>query len=829
MNVEGFDLDDFSGSASPSAEELADFRNGTGSRVEGFDTSINPETGVANDFGVPFVFIPSQRGFRQNDTRDERDAIFGGVQWQPTDRLNVNLDAQWSKRTQSEIRSDLIFNGNLRNDTSLITDNGDVETTTLNSLVTTPQGGVLRQITSGNWEAGGGDFEREETYTGIGLNVEYDVTDRLSVSADYGFSETERVEQAVEYRLRSSTNPVTEFDQRDLDVPVFRLFDGVFDVNDHANFDENLRIRIDQDVERENTVNSLRLDANYDVEGKFFKNFQTGVRWAQQDYLDLPGGNDSIDPLNPSSGRFSIEIENNFDLEINDLEIIRNSDGNLGGIEQAYVDIIADVNSACRSDFSESSFFSSLRGDQALITNIASDGTVISATNSFATFDPNCVAENTVSGINSVLDTINTVLQTTSQVTDDVRDLVDAGELTLTPFSTDIPELNEINIETVDVQETTLALYAKTDFETTFEGLPVNGNLGLRVVRTEVDATGYRPELVITGSDDGLSLNVSENLEAFSVDHDYTRFLPSAIAIVELADDKLLRLGAFRALSRADPADLGLGREFRTGVEEGEVVDSVEQLITGVNGTGNPSLDPLMSWNFDAGFEWYPNEDSIFALGAYYKVFEGGFTNVVEQETYLLNGEEVSFDVSGLQQVSDDTSNLFGIEFTGSHRFSYLPGILSGLGAKVSYNYVDSDFEFEDSRLGDLFEGQADGSVVQTNQGIIAPAGLPGLSDHTLSAQLYHQVGRLDTSIRYKYRTEYLQPFTSDGTRIRYVGDNGVWEARAAYKINDNFRVNVEAINLFSEPREDFAFVNDDRFQINDYGPRVFFGLRGRF
>ena len=236
-----------------------------------------------------------------------------------------------------------------------------------------------------------------------------------------------------------------------------------------------------------------------------------------------------------------------------------------------------------------------------------------------------------------------------------------------------------------------------------------------------------------------------------------------------------------------------------------------------------------MSWNFDAGFEWYPNPDSILALGAYYKVFEGGFTNVVEQETYLLNGEEVTFDVTGLQQVSDDRSNLFGLEFTGSHRFSYLPGLLSGLGAKLSYNYVNSDFEFEDSRLGDLFEGLADGSVVQTNQGIISPADLPGLSEHTLSGQVYYQIGKLDTSIRYKFRSEYLQPFTSDGTRIRYVGDNGVWEARASYKITDNFRASVEAINIFSEPREDFAFVNDDRFQINDFGPRVFFGLRGRF
>ena len=135
-------------------------------------------------------------------------------------------------------------------------------------------------------------------------------------------------------------------------------------------------------------------------------------------------------------------------------------------------------------------------------------------------------------------------------------------------------------------------------------------------------------------------------------------------------------------------------------------------------------------------------------------------------------------------------------------------------GAKISYNYVDSDFEFHDSRYGDTFEGQADGSFVQTRSALISPAGLPGLSKHTLSAQAYYQIGDFDMQVNYKYRDEYFQPFVSDGTRLRYIGDVGVWEARASYDISDNFRLSVEAINLFSEPKEQFAFVNDDCYEL---------------
>ena len=800
-----------------------------GSDVEGVDTTIDPTTGLAIDNGVPFAFAPSQRHYRQNDTRDERDSLFGAVQWQPNDRWDINVDGQYSKRTQSEIRNDLTFNGGRRNDTSLNIGPGGT-TTTFDSLVLTPQGGILRSITDNSIEIQGGDFQRVEEYIGAGINASYEVSDRLVVSADYGYSNTERTERATEFRIQSDISPVIEFDQRDLDVPIYRLYDEVFDVNDHDNFVDRLRVRIDNDVLRDNTVNSLRFDAEYDLGGNFFTSFQTGVRWAEQDYLELPGGADSGDPLLGSSGRFSFEIENDGELTVNDREVIDDNDEDANpeieaiglALQDQLVSIIGSTNEACRTEFPESSFLSSLRGDEALVTNIDDDGTILSATNTFATFDAACVGSTAVSSLNAILGDINSYLTNP-----------DASENSfssaLNSFSDGAPELVEINGRTIDVQETTKSFYAMANYETNFNGLPVSGNIGARIVDTDVKATGYRSELIVTEEDGGVSLAQGTDLEAFTIDHSYTRFLPSAIAVIELAEDKVVRLGAFRSLSRADPADMGAGRTFSSALDEDETAASVADLISSVSGNGNPAIDPLMAWNFDAGIEWYPNEDSILAVSGYYKSFEGGFTNVTESETFLLNGQDVDFDISGLQQVSDETSDLFGVEVTASHRFSYLPGLLSGLGTKISYNYVDSNFEFQDSRYGDVFQGQADGSVIQTNEGIIAPGDIPGLSNHTLFGQVYYQIGEFDMQVNYKYRSDYFQPFTSDGTRLRYVGDVGVWEARASYDISDNFRVSVEAINLFSEPKEQFAFVDDDRYEINDYGPRIFFGLRGRF
>lgn len=780
--------------------------------VEGYDTQLL--NGAAVDSGIPFAFAPSQRHFRQNDTRDVRDAIFGAVQWQPNDQVDVNFDLQWSERTQAEQRNDLTFNGGRRNDTSLnIGPGGSV--TTLDTLQYTDTGAVLYQITDNTLEVQGGDWQRQERYIGGGLNIEYEVSDRLTLSLDASVSDTERTEWAKEFRIQSNISPVIVFDRTGgRNVPQYTLYDEVFDVNDHSNYVDRLRVRIDNDLYRDNSIYAGRLDAQYELNSGFFTTFAAGIRWSQQDYLELPGGVDSGDPYNITAGRFSFEIEDNTDLNINNRQVVDGNGTLATGLASSWVDIIATVNSACQTAFSEDDFLSSQRSGD-LVTNIADDGSVLSSTNSWATFDASCVADTAVASLNSILDQINLAIADRGDVDDPLSALNGA-----------IPALLAMNSRTIDVQEVTKSFYAMTNYETSLGDLPVTGNIGVRVVKTEVEATGYRPELTVTETG-GVFTIAEGSLVPVSLSHDYTTVLPSANAVVELTEDKLLRFGVFRALSRPDPADMGFGRSINV-IGDDEDAMSLEGLIQSITANGNPAIEPLKSWNFDAGVEWYPNDDSILAVSGYAKIFQGGFENVIANETYVLNGEDVEFPVA-VQQTSNQTSNILGVEITAAHRFSYLPGILSGLGAKISYNYANSNFEFEDSRYGDLYTRQLDGTVIQTNAGIIAPAGLPGLSKHTLSAQVYYQIGGFDMQVNYKYRDSYFQPFVSDGTRLRYIGDVGVWEARMSYYLTDNVRLTAEAINLFSAPKEQFAFVQDDLYEVNDYGPRIFFGARARF
>ena len=166
-------------------------------RIQGLIDS-NPNYNSPSD--IPFAYIPRDHRYRQNTTDDEREAVFGSVQFQPNDRLDIMFDFQYSERDQREMRRDLQW-GSTQEDISALTSNpytgivtSSVSETTIHSYTT--------------------DFQRLEEYEGFGLNVDFMVTDRLTLNLDYAESETTRRETDVELRLGATDNNLV-FGNRD--------------------------------------------------------------------------------------------------------------------------------------------------------------------------------------------------------------------------------------------------------------------------------------------------------------------------------------------------------------------------------------------------------------------------------------------------------------------------------------------------------------------------------------------------------------------------------------------------------------------------------------
>ncbi len=260
----------------------------SGSKNQGYNTDINPETGLAYSDGQAFGWAPSSRGYRQNDTSDERDAFFGALQWQPNEDWNINLDFQKSERTQAELRHD--FNvGNQKRATAGVTGP---------ALVTTPNGAITNWLGGTVIESNSEAYSRVEEYTGGGIKADWNATDTLLLSVDISSSKTTRIEEQVSVRMQSDKEdifgertvggyqPMLHWDLQ-TGIPQFMLED--FDVTDPTLYSDRYRARVDSDVDRTNEIQAARIDFDQDVEWGSINGIQGGLRYSKLEYLNLAG------------------------------------------------------------------------------------------------------------------------------------------------------------------------------------------------------------------------------------------------------------------------------------------------------------------------------------------------------------------------------------------------------------------------------------------------------------------------------------------------------------------------------------------------------------
>ena len=751
----------------------------------------NPSYNSPSD--IPFAYIPRDRTFRRNTTDDDRQAVFGAIQWRPNDSLDFMVDFQQSERDQKELRQDLQFGSTQNN---------------LTNVVSNPRTGLLHSFTTDtDIRSNTTDFTRFEEYEGAGFNVAWQATDNLEVSFDAAFADTLRIETDVEIRMAANEVLITDPDDTSsreeflvsfdvnaagtdgLALPTILCTDGSsscdpdslldFDITNPAYFTarDRARIRARQQI-REHTIDAFRLDLSWDTDSfGAVNNVQAGVRSSTLVYRTF-GGNRNDDGV-------SLFEDEDFDGE----------PGGTSDTAEARAAVFNAANNCGESSFPEPGFLSESRGGNDLVTVVTGIGTGTG----WATFDHGCV-----------LDEL----------------LVNYGGRSAIGFQ------NGIQTNSVDVTEDVTAFYVQANYESEMSGRPVRGNFGLRVVETEIASIGYRSPLTVT-EQGGLFFVESAsgaNFETTVQSNSYTEVLPSATLVMDLNTDWVFRAGVFRGISRPDPDSYGNSRAINTNDSDDpdSGYASLEEAVQGIGAAGNPKLEPLPSWNVDVGVEWYANEDTLVAAGVYFKRFQGGFENAYQAEDFLIDGNTVGGTVR-TTQVSDDASSLTGLEVTATHAFDYLPGIWGGFGGKFSYNYADSGFEFEDGHGGDGVAFDADGNSSPL-LGLLPPAGLWGLSRHTSATQVYWQNDRFHIQAIYKARSQYFQGYGRDtGARIRYVDDYNTLDLRMRLDVTDAIQLTLEGINLLSEPRIDFRALDGEVVQTLEYGPRVFAGVKVRF
>lgn len=366
----------------------------------------------------------------------------------------------------------------------------------------------------------------------------------------------------------------------------------------------------------------------------------------------------------------------------------------------------------------------------------------------------------------------------------------------------DLTDPSRINTQ----EETTQAVYAQANFALDDLAMPVDGNVGVRYVRTENIADGHfniNQSTVTVGSpEDGnertILLLPSDSYD-FPAKHKYEHVLPSLNLRMQASEELTFRLAASKAIWRPEfwqlKAQMNLSAAIREGVQlDGDsdqyTYESLQDDIVYSLSTGetNPYLEPMTANQLDLSAEWYfDNNGGMAHLSLFHKDISDYFTTVVE-ETQIQG-----FDVVSTWTGNDGEATIQGAEIGATKFFDFLPEPWDGLGIQANYTYIDSSLKGPEGT-------NTDGS------------GYGDLPAEGISKNAYNLVGMYEkydfyARLAWNWRSEYLVAVGPNGWNDAGAGwrlpiyndDYGQLDLSMGYNITDNMSVNFEAANITKE------------------------------
>ena len=382
---------------------------------------------------------------------------------------------------------------------------------------------------------------------------------------------------------------------------------------------------------------------------------------------------------------------------------------------------------------------------------------------------------------------------------------------------------------TNEQHEKTQAAYGQLRFGWEDQPMPVDGNVGLRVVRTDMKANGYMlftnnaPTLLQGQTFGGVTIpNVASISKALDAGQTYTDVLPSLNLRMKASDQLQFRLAAAQAMSRPDFSQLQAYTSLSLDTQKHTVgntivIDSVA--LTG-KANGNPLLKPIKSNQLDLTGEWYFSKTGSLTVALFDKELKDIIVN--QSSTVQLtdsNGTPVNFTVTS--PVNGAKGHARGIEIAFQRYFDMLPGWLSGFGVQANYTYVDSATTPYNPVRSAYCSGTSTGADnlnlningCDTDGHTFGNLPLINLSKNAYNLALLYDWGPVSARLAYSWRSRYLQGVNVNGTngsdgQLPNNGGSVAWalptwsdaygqlDAGVTYRFSDHFSLSLEGQNL---------------------------------
>lgn len=363
-------------------------------------------------------------------------------------------------------------------------------------------------------------------------------------------------------------------------------------------------------------------------------------------------------------------------------------------------------------------------------------------------------------------------------------------------------------------------------------GMAANLGVGLRYEETKLTSTSIvtAPSNLQWDGDNDWSAVPGEVVTIVSEKNSYDNVLPNIDFDINITEDIKLRASYSTTMARPSYSQL-----------KSDV--SVDNIYLRQSSGGNPSLVALESDNFDISAEWYYDEGSYASLAIFTKDVSNFIgTGVSKQAAYGLRdhraGPRAQAAInSGVNPQDEEAfwqsvcggspcvalaedpillwdqslptnredASIEGIELSVQHWFAD-----TGFGVQANYTMVDSDLEFDDTSTDEQF-------------------GLIGLSDTANLVGMYENYG-FQARLAYNWRDEFLSSTNQGGSNAPgYTEAFAQIDFSLGYEINENVSVSLEGLNITGEDSRVRGRAKAQMFNFEDLGARYAAGIRVSF
>lgn len=334
--------------------------------------------------------------------------------------------------------------------------------------------------------------------------------------------------------------------------------------------------------------------------------------------------------------------------------------------------------------------------------------------------------------------------------------------------------------------------YIQANIDGDLGSVPVRGNVGLRYTDTKQSSTG-----TLTGG----AIN--------DVTYSYDNWLPSMNLSFEMLPDTFIRVAFAQTITRARLDQLAANQNLT--VNNNVCADSdgdqfVDTVVGQFNppsfvcfslGGGNPSLQPYRSTSYDISFEKYFSPGTAIIVAAFHKDLSDWVVNL--NETVDLTQQIINSGAGGILDTNPEVA--IG-NFNGPVNFS--DGSITGIEGTLRLNFGD---------FSDTLDGFGGFYSITYSDAKITPPGveaisIPGYSDLTWSGDIFYEKSGFRAKLAARYRGGFLSevPNFSGGLEGANARSETILDAQIGYTFEkegsflNGVQVLAEVFNLTNEP-----------------------------